>query len=58
MLYYLGLRQGTLAVAAGCTGGLIAQRITSVRAARGPFLGGAMVYSDELKSPLPGSRRI
>ena len=30
VLYYLGLRQSTLAVAESCTGGMIAQRITSV----------------------------
>src|SRR5271165_3870144 len=30
VLYYLGLRQATLAVAESCTGGMIAQRITSV----------------------------
>ena len=29
VLYYLGLRQATLAVAESCTGGMIAQRITS-----------------------------
>ena len=29
VLYYLGLRQATLAVAESCTGGLVAQRITA-----------------------------
>ncbi len=49
VLYYLGLRQATLAVAESCTGGLIAQRITSVPGASRSFLGGAIVYSDALK---------
>ena len=54
VLYYLGLRQATLAVAESCTGGLIAQRITSVPGASRSFLGGAVVYSDKLKTELAG----
>jgi nicotinamide-nucleotide amidase len=50
VLYYLGLRQATLAVAESCTGGLVAQRITSVPGSSRSFLGGAVVYSDELKT--------
>jgi nicotinamide-nucleotide amidase len=50
VLYYLGLRQETLAVAESCTGGMIAQRITSVPGSSRSFLGGAVVYSDELKT--------
>ncbi len=50
VLYYLGLRQSTLAVAESCTGGLVAQRITSVAGASRTFLGGAVVYSDPLKT--------
>ncbi len=49
VLYYLGLRQATLAVAESCTGGLIAQRITSVPGSSRSFLGGAVVYSNQLK---------
>jgi nicotinamide-nucleotide amidase len=54
VLYYLGLRQATLAVAESCTGGLIAQRITSVAGASRSFLGGAVVYSNELKTAFAG----
>ena len=50
VLYYLGLRQATLAVAESCTGGLVAQRITSVPGSSRSFLGGAVVYSDPLKT--------
>ena len=52
--YYLGLRQATLAVAESCTGGLIAERITSVPGASRAFLGGAVVYSDALKTAFAG----
>ena len=54
VLYYLELRQATLAVAESCTGGLVAERITSVPGASRSFLGGAVVYSDELKTSLAG----
>ena len=54
VLYYLELRQATLAVAESCTGGLVAERITSVPGASRSFLGGAVVYSDELKASLAG----
>jgi nicotinamide-nucleotide amidase len=50
VLYYLGLRQATLAVAESCTGGLVAQRITSIPGSSRSFLGGAVVYSDPLKT--------
>ncbi len=50
VLYYLGLRQATLAVAESCTGGMVAQRITSVPGSSRSFLGGAVVYSDPLKT--------
>src|SRR5580698_5186201 len=54
VLYYLGLRQATLAVAESCTGGLIASRITSVPGASRSFLGGAIVYADTLKHAFAG----
>jgi nicotinamide-nucleotide amidase len=50
VLYYLGLRQSTLAVAESCTGGMIAAKITDVPGASRSFLGGAVVYSDVLKT--------
>jgi nicotinamide-nucleotide amidase len=54
VLYYLGLRQSTLAVAESCTGGMIAQRITSVPGSSRSFLGGAIVYADSLKAVFTG----
>ncbi len=54
VLYYLGLRQATLAVAESCTGGMIAQRITSVPGSSRSFVGGAVVYSDTLKAAFAG----
>jgi nicotinamide-nucleotide amidase len=47
--YYLQMRNATLAVAESCTGGLVAERITSVSGSSRYFLGGAIVYSNELK---------
>jgi nicotinamide-nucleotide amidase len=54
VLYYLGLRQATLAVAESCTGGMIAERITSVPGSSRSFLGGAVVYADALKESFAG----
>ena len=50
VLYYLGMRAATLAVAESCTGGLVAQRLTSISGSSRSFLGGAVVYSDNLKT--------
>jgi nicotinamide-nucleotide amidase len=49
VLYYLELKQETLAVAESCTGGLLSQRLTSISGSSRSFLGGAVVYSNELK---------
>ena len=48
--YYLQMRNATLAVAESCTGGLLAERITSVSGSSRYFVGGAVVYSDQLKT--------
>jgi nicotinamide-nucleotide amidase len=50
VLYYLELKQETLAVAESCTGGLLSQRITSISGSSRSFLGGAIVYANELKT--------
>jgi len=48
--YYLQMRNAKLAVAESCTGGMIAERITSVAGSSRSFLGGVVVYSNELKT--------
>ena len=52
VLYYLEMKQATLAVAESCTGGMLGERITSVSGSSRSFLGGALVYSDALKTAL------
>ncbi len=54
VVYYLELKQETLAVAESCTGGLLAQRITSISGSSRSFLGGAIVYSNDLKTAFTG----
>ena len=54
VLYYLGLRQATLAVAESCTGGMVSERITGVAGSSRAFLGGAIVYADSLKHAFAG----
>src|ERR1700757_1461792 len=48
--YYLQMRNAKLAVAESCTGGLVAERITSGAGSSRSFLGGAVVYSNDLKT--------
>jgi len=50
--YYLQMRNATLAVAESCTGGLVAERLTSVSGSSRYFVGGAVVYSNALKSAM------
>jgi nicotinamide-nucleotide amidase len=54
VLYYLEMRAETLSVAESCTGGLVAQRLTSISGASRSFAGGAVVYSNALKSEFAG----
>jgi len=48
--YFLQMRSLKLAVAESCTGGMVAERITSVPGSSRFFLGGAVVYSNDLKT--------
>ena len=52
--YWLQMRNATLSVAESCTGGLLAERITSISGSSRYFLGGAVVYSNQLKTELAG----
>ncbi len=52
--YWLQMRNATVAVAESCTGGLLAERITSVSGSSRYFLGGAVVYSNNLKTEFAG----
>jgi len=50
--YFLQMRSATLAVAESCTGGLVAERLTSVSGSSRYFVGGVVAYSNELKTEL------
>jgi len=50
VLLLLGMRHLTLATAESCTGGLVAERLTRVPGSSRTFLGGAVVYADEMKT--------
>jgi nicotinamide-nucleotide amidase len=52
--YWLQMRNATVSVAESCTGGLLAERITAVPGSSRYFLGGAVVYSNQLKTDLAG----
>ena len=47
--YFLQMRSATLAVAESCTGGLVAERLTSIGGSSRYFVGGVVAYSNELK---------
>src|SRR6201999_474568 len=53
-LFYLEMRGATLSVAESCTGGMMAERLTSISGSSRSFVGGAVVYSNELKSEFAG----
>src|SRR5262249_44702323 len=55
--YFLQIRGATLAVAESCTGGMMAERVTSVPGSSRFFLGGAVVYSNGLNTKLAGGAR-
>ena len=50
VLLNLGMRHLTLAAAESCSGGLLAERLTAIPGSSRYFLGGAVVYSDALKT--------
>jgi nicotinamide-nucleotide amidase len=54
VLLNLGLRHLTLAAAESCTGGLLSERLTAIAGSSRYFLGGAVVYSDALKTTFAG----
>jgi len=51
---YLVMRQKTLAVAESCSGGLLSERLTHNAGSSDFFLGGAICYSNLLKTKLAG----
>ena len=54
VLYHLELAAATLSVAESCTGGMIAERLTGISGSSRSFVGGAVVYSNELKTLFAG----
>jgi nicotinamide-nucleotide amidase len=50
VLLNLGIRHLTLAAAESCTGGMLSERLTAIPGSSRYFLGGAVVYSDALKT--------
>ncbi len=51
---FLGMKEKTLAVAESCTGGLLAERLTRAPGSSNFFLGGALCYSNALKTRFAG----
>jgi nicotinamide-nucleotide amidase len=52
--YFLQMRGATLSVAESCTGGMLGERITQISGSSRYFIGGALVYSDQLKREFCG----
>lgn len=50
LMYLLGIKQASLSVAESCTGGMIAARLTGVAGSSLSFAGGAVAYSNALKT--------
>ena len=55
---FLMMKQETMAAAESCTGGLRAERLTRTPGSSNYFLGGAICYSNELKTKLAGVPEI
>ncbi|MGH7247402.1 MAG: CinA family nicotinamide mononucleotide deamidase-related protein, partial [Pseudomonadota bacterium] len=51
---YLVMKQRTVATAESCTGGLLGERLTRVPGSSSFFLGGAICYSNNMKTKLAG----
>lgn len=51
---HLGMRGLTISVAESCTGGLVGERLTAIAGSSRWFIGGAIVYSNEMKVELAG----
>ncbi len=51
---YLVMKRKTVAVAESCTGGLLSERLTRTPGSSNFFLGGAVCYSNDLKTKLAG----
>jgi len=51
---YLVMRQKTLAVAESCTGGMLAERLTRISGSSSYFVGGAVCYTNEMKTRWAG----
>lgn len=54
VLYHLEMRGASLSAAESCTGGMVAERLTSVSGSSRSFVGGAVVYNNRLKTELAG----
>ncbi len=54
VLLMLGLQEANLSVAESCTGGLLAERLTNVPNASRAFVGGSVVYTNEMKTACAG----
>lgn len=50
VLFFLEMRGETVATAESCTGGLVAQRLTSVPGSSRSYFGGAVTYTNEMKT--------
>ena len=55
---FLMMKQKTVAAAESCTGGLLAERLTRTPGSSNYFLGGAVCYSNPLKTKLAGVPEI